>query len=94
VQAAKIGPLGLVTLGGEVTVEYCLRLRRELEDPALMVLGYSNDVMCYIPSAREVAEGGYEAKESFIYYEQPAPLAARAEEEVVTAVKRVWARVR
>ncbi len=94
VQVAKVGELGLVTLGGEVTVEYCLRLRKELNDPQLMVMGYSNDVMCYIPSAREVAEGGYEAKESFIFYEQPAPLAARAEEEVVTAVKKLWARVK
>jgi hypothetical protein len=59
-----------------------------------MVFGYSNDVMSYIPTAQQVAEGGYEANESFIYYQQPAPLAAKAEEEVVGAVKALWQRVK
>lgn len=94
VQVVKIGPMSLVALGGEVVVQYCLRLRKELNDPKLMVLGYSNDVMCYIPDAKEVQEGGYEGKDSFIYYEQPAPLAAKAEEELVTAVKELWRKVK
>ncbi len=94
VQVVKIGPMGLVALGGEVVVQYCLRLRKELQAPNLMVLGYSNDVMCYIPDAKESAEGGYEGKDSFIYYEQPAPLAPKAEEEVVTAVKSLWRKVK
>jgi hypothetical protein len=94
VQVVKIGAMNIVALGGEVVVQYCLRLRRDLNDANLMVLGYANDVMCYIPDAREVAEGGYEAKDSFIYYGQPAPLAAKAEEELVTAVKNLWRRVK
>ncbi len=94
VQVVKIGPMGIVALGGEVVVQYCLRLRKELNDPNLMVLGYSNDVMCYIPDAKEIAEGGYEGKDSFIYYEQPAPLAAKSEEELVTAVKELWRKVK
>ncbi len=94
VQVVKLGSLGLVALGGEVVVQYCLRLRRELNDPRLMVLGHSSDVMCYIPDARQIAEGGYEGKDSFIYYNQPAPLAPRAEQELVTAVKSLWTKVK
>jgi hypothetical protein len=94
VQVIKLGTLGMVGLGGEVVVDYCLRLKRELAPGPLMVFGYSNDVMSYIPTAQQVAEGGYEANESFIYYQQPAPLAAKAEEEVVGAVKALWQRVK
>ncbi len=46
-------------LGGEVVVDYSLRLKSEL-GPNTWVSSYSNDVMAYIPSRRVLAEGGYE----------------------------------
>jgi hypothetical protein len=94
IQLLRIGPLAIVALGGEVSVRYCSRLRAELTESALMVFGYSNDVMCYIPDAQQAVEGGYEGKDSFIYYRQPAPLAPAAEDEIVTAVKTLSRRVK
>lgn len=87
IQAIRLGQAEIVTLGGEVVVEYCLRLRRETGNPKLFVMAYSNDVMCYIPTRKQVEEGGYEARESFIYYGQPAPLAGEAEDVLVEKVK-------
>lgn len=84
----------LVTLGGEVVVDYALRLKREFPNEPLVVAGYSNDVACYIPSARVLAEGGYEAVDSMIYYGQPGPFTAEVEERVVEGVRRALARVR
>lgn len=53
--------LTMVTMGGEVVVDYSLRLKRELgKSRAVWVAGYSNDVMTYIPSLRVLREGGYE----------------------------------
>lgn len=94
IQVIKIGQQNLIALGGEVVVEYCPRLRRETKDEGLMVLGYSNEVMCYIPSKKVVGEGGYEAKESFMYYGQPAPLAAEVEEVVVGSAMNLFRKVK
>lgn len=65
VQVVRFGPeLTLVALGGEVVVDYSLRLQKELADPVVWVAGYSNDVMTYIPSRRIWEEGGYEGGEA------------------------------
>ena len=58
VQAWRLGGLSWVALGGEVVVDYALRLRREAGEN-VWVFGYSNDVMAYIPSERVLKEGRY-----------------------------------
>jgi hypothetical protein len=89
VQAVRFGRvLTLVALGGEVVVDYDLRIRREYPGEPLIVAGYSNDVMCYIPSVRVLREGGYEADDSMVYYGQPGPFAEDVEERIMAAVRR------
>ena len=90
VQAVRFGhSLTLIALGGEVTVDYSLRLKREFTGEPIVVAGYSNDVMCYIPSARVLREGGYEANDSMIYYGQSGPFSADVEDRILAAVHRV-----
>lgn len=90
VQAVRFGRgLTLVALGGEVVLDYALRMKREYPGEPLIVAGYSNDVMCYIPSLRILKEGGYEANDSMIYYGQPGPFAEDVEERVFTGLRRV-----
>jgi hypothetical protein len=53
--------LAMVFLGGEVVVDYALRLNRECDARRLWVVAYSNDVPCYIASKRVIgppADGG------------------------------------
>ena len=52
----------------------------------LIVAGYSNDVMSYIPSKRILEEGGYEAVDSMIYYAQPGPYTDSVEDQVFDAI--------
>jgi hypothetical protein len=85
--------LTLLALGGEVVVDYDVRAKREFSGTNLVVAGYSNDVMCYIPSQRVLKEGGYEAVDSMIYYGQPGPFAPDVEERVFAAIHRVMKRV-
>ncbi len=95
VQAIRLGKtVTILALGGEVVVDYDLRIKQEygLANP-MIVAGYSNDVMCYIPSRRVLSEGGYEAVESMIYYGQPGPFAADVEDRVFAAIGRVMTRV-
>jgi hypothetical protein len=80
--------LASVFLGGEVVVDYSLRLKRELSPDKLWINAYSNDVPCYIPSVRILQEGGYEAETSLWYYDRPQRLAPETEELIVQAVRR------
>ncbi|NLX54239.1 MAG: hypothetical protein GXY58_03915 [Planctomycetaceae bacterium] len=58
----------MVFLGGEVVVDYALRLKTELRGKQTWVAGYANDVMAYIPSRRVLAEGRYEGRDAMVYY--------------------------
>jgi neutral ceramidase len=88
IQVWKLGPnLLWVALGGEVVVEYDLRLKKELAGrQAVWVTAYANDVMAYIPSRRVLKEGGYEGDTSMIYYGQPTKWAPPIEEMIVGKV--------
>jgi hypothetical protein len=85
VQVWRLGDEVLwVALGGEVVVDYKLRLAKEITDRrALWVTGYANDVMAYIPSARVLREGGYEADSSMIYYGMPTKWAPGLEDVII-----------
>lgn len=94
VQAVRIGnDLTLLALGGEVVVDYSLRAKREFPRENMVVSGYCNEVMCYIPSRRVLVEGGYEPDISMIYYGQPGPFRDDVEERVFQAVHSVLKRV-
>ncbi|MCS7044992.1 MAG: neutral/alkaline non-lysosomal ceramidase N-terminal domain-containing protein [Gemmataceae bacterium] len=75
-----------VMLGGEVVVDYALRLKQELTPGRTWVMGYANDVMAYIPSLRVLKEGGYEGASSMIYYGLPSIWGTRIEELIVDHV--------
>jgi neutral ceramidase len=91
------GDLTLIALSGETCVEYALRLKKELGEDRTWVAGYSNEVPCYIPSEKVLAEGGYEAgwdngfkrtlaSGSMMYYGWPVPFAPGIEERILNAV--------
>jgi hypothetical protein len=90
VQVWRLGKeLTWVALGGEVVVDYSIRLHRELGARPVWITGYANDVMAYIPSARVLKEGGYEADSSMIYYGFPSRWAPAIEDRIVTTVHRL-----
>jgi neutral ceramidase len=93
IQAIRFGnDVTLLALGGEVVVDYALRTKREYAGN-LIVAGYSNDVMSYIPTARILQEGGYEPVDSMIYYGQPGPYADDVEERITDGIHKVMKRV-
>jgi neutral ceramidase len=90
VQVWTFGPdLTLIALGGEVVVDYALRLARELPERRLWVAGYSNDVFGYVPSVRVLREGGYEGGDAMIYYGRPGPFTDRVEELIVSTCRKL-----
>ena len=82
-----------ITLGGEVVVDFSLRLKAELGEET-WITAYSNDVMAYIPSRRVLLEGGYEGQSSMLIYGLPAlRWADDVEEQVVKAVRTCVQRI-
>ncbi|WP_337174848.1 neutral/alkaline non-lysosomal ceramidase N-terminal domain-containing protein [Paludisphaera sp.] len=79
--------LAIVFLPGEVTVDYAVRLKSEMDWTRLWINAWSNDVPGYIPSKRVLAEGGYEADFSQIYYDHPTRYAPAVEDVLVSAVE-------
>ncbi|HJZ53615.1 MAG TPA: neutral/alkaline non-lysosomal ceramidase N-terminal domain-containing protein [Gemmataceae bacterium] len=79
-----------VALGGEVVIDYQIRLKKELPaNRTLWVTGYANDVMAYIPSERVLKEGGYEGDTSMIPYGLPTKWAPGIEDAIVSKVKEL-----
>ncbi len=90
VQLWKLGDsVDWTFLGGEVVVDFALRLKSELKNEKLWVAGYSNDVMAYIPSKRVLTEGGYEGGGSMTIYGLPSKWAESVEDEIVGTVLRL-----
>jgi len=96
VQVVQFGKdLTLIALAGEVLVDYSLRLKKELPDSPVWVAGYSNDVFGYVPSARVLQEGGYEARGAVLYYGTTmTPFAPSVEESIVSKVHELVSQVR
>ncbi|HVA48664.1 MAG TPA: neutral/alkaline non-lysosomal ceramidase N-terminal domain-containing protein [Pirellulales bacterium] len=88
VQCWRLGrDVRLIALGGEVVVDYALRLKAELGRERTWVAGYTNDVMAYIPSRRVLAEGGYEGGGAMVYYGLPTVWSPEVEELIVREVQ-------
>jgi neutral ceramidase len=75
-------------LGGEVVVDFAIRIKAEQRGPKTWVAGYSNDVMAYIPSRRVLTEGGYEGGGAMVYYGQPTIWSEQVENQIMAEVSR------
>jgi hypothetical protein len=87
ISAWRLGEeIQFIILGGEVVVDFALRLKAELSGTRTWVAGYSNDVMAYIPSRRVLDEGGYEGATAMVVYGLPTKWAPSVEERILQEV--------
>lgn len=77
--------LQITALGGEVVVDYSLRLKHELGRDRQFIIAYANDTPGYIPSLRILREGGYEGEGAMLYYGL-WPWAPAVEETIIAKV--------
>ena len=85
VQIWSLGDQNIVVLGGEVVVDYSIRLK-EMMGMDLFVMSYANDEIFYIPSTRILREGGYEGGGVTIYTDRPGTWAANIELLILNGV--------
>jgi hypothetical protein len=88
IQVWQLGDQPIVSLGGELVIEYAIQLKR-IFGQELIVMGYSNDVVSYIPSARILREGGYEGALAQIVYGLPATWKADIEMVILHEVVKL-----
>ena len=67
---------------GETVVGYAVELKK-IFGQQLFVMGYSNDVMAYIPTATILREGGYEGASSQMVYGLPSTWASNIEIDIL-----------
>jgi hypothetical protein len=88
-QTVRFGDsLAVVTLAAEMTAEHGIRLKRDLADAFdhVLVLGYTNDIVGYIPVKRQIPEGGYEVWRANQIHKRTGPYVERTEDQIHDAV--------
>lgn len=93
VQVWTIGNQAVVALGGEPVVDYAINLKK-IFGPELFVMGYSNDVMSYIPTVEILREGGYEGHTSQMAFGLPAKWKESIEPTIIGEVKNLARQLR
>jgi hypothetical protein len=85
--------LAIVTMAGEMSAEYGLRLVKELGGRYDQVwpVGYTNDLVGYIPSERQISEGGYEVIGSQMFFGRTGPWESGTEERIFAAIREMLA---
>jgi hypothetical protein len=85
--------LTLIAMGGEVVVDYALRLKQQYGAERLWAVGYSNDVFGYVPSLRVLKEGGYEGGGAMMYYGQTGPFDDSVEESIFAKIAELMKKI-
>jgi hypothetical protein len=88
IQVWKLGEQAIFSFGGELVVDYTIKLK-EKYGWNIFVLGYSNDVMAYIPSTVILKEGGYEGFSSQIAFGLPSVWKENIEETILEEADRL-----
>ncbi|HUW62273.1 MAG TPA: neutral/alkaline non-lysosomal ceramidase N-terminal domain-containing protein [Candidatus Bathyarchaeia archaeon] len=88
VQVWNLGGLPLVTFAGEIVVDYAIHAKNIL-GPRTFVMGYSNILVSYIPTAAIIREGGYEGGGAQLMYGMPNKWREDIETRIVETISAV-----
>jgi hypothetical protein len=81
----------LLTANAEMAGEYG-RFIKSLYGGSVLPVCYTNGMIGYIPTAAQLAEGGYEAVDYIYYFGLPAPLAPESEESIRRGIRKLAGR--
>jgi len=89
VQRFSVGNNHIIALPGEVFVEYALNLKSEFT--GLLVGGYANGNIGYVPTAAAFSEGGYEVETAYKLYAN-FKLTPDCEKQILDSARRLLTR--
>ncbi len=87
-QVWQMGDQTLFNMGGEVVVGYAIKLK-QIFGQETFVIGYSNDVMGYIPTVTILEEGGYEGYISQMVYGLPGTWLTGIEAMIIGEIEKL-----
>ncbi|WP_078549755.1 neutral/alkaline non-lysosomal ceramidase N-terminal domain-containing protein [Litchfieldia alkalitelluris] len=79
--------LAFLGMNAEVVVEYGIWIKM-ISSGKVLPIPYSNGMIGYIPTARQLVEGGYEAEESIFYFGLPGPFSPSIENEIKKSIRK------
>ncbi len=79
----------LVGIPGELFSELGREIKKSAASPSVLLLGYANGDIGYIPTRAAYSLGGYEIEEAYKYYGYPAALAPEAGERLLRSAARL-----
>jgi neutral ceramidase len=86
IKTIRLGDLVIAGVPGEFFVELGLQIKEEIRKSGVrhvMICGFANGNVGYIPARRAYPLGGYEVADAYKYYGYPAALAPEAGEMIV-----------
>lgn len=92
IQVLRLGDLAIVGVPGEYFVELGLQIKAGLQQSGtrqVMISGFTNGNVGYIPARRAYPQGGYEVAEAYKYYGYPAAIAPEGGEQIVASAVRL-----
>lgn len=88
IDVVRVGELTLVTIPGELYVEYGLALKERMGYPT-WILGYTNGSLGYIPTPGAYERQDYEADLAYRYHGYPAPFSSGTGQLLVDKVSQL-----
>ncbi|MCM8818224.1 MAG: neutral/alkaline non-lysosomal ceramidase N-terminal domain-containing protein [Candidatus Omnitrophica bacterium] len=82
-QLIKIGEICVLGIPGEVMVEIGLKIKGLSKKEKIIICGYSNGIVSYIPTSNAIEEGGYEAITFLFSSDRVAPFEKNLEEKLI-----------
>jgi hypothetical protein len=92
IQVIHIGDLAIVGVPGEYFVELGLQIKEGIKKSGVrqvMISGFTNGDVGYIPARRAYAKGGYEVADAYKYYGYPTAIAPEGGEEIVASALKM-----
>ncbi len=80
--------LSFLAMDGEMVLEYG-SIIKQMSGGTVLPLGYSNGMIGYVPSAKQVGEGGYEGRDSFPLFMLPAIFDSALQDEIEKGFKQL-----
>jgi hypothetical protein len=80
--------LSFLTANAEMVVEYGLAAK-EIFGESLLPLGYTNGMIGYVPTEKQLEEGGYEAAEAPYYFAFPSPFSPEIEGMILQGLREI-----
>jgi hypothetical protein len=87
----KMGQVGFAFVAAELFAITGFQIRATGKGMALLPVTYAAPIVGYIPDRYSMEKGGYEVKDAWRFYRQPAPFVKTSEENVVAHIRELVA---